>query len=70
MHVQADDRTLRPGEHIAQTLRRGTYHLKQNEARKWQIADYTKEYDSEDEKGQDKCNCAQASTAVTERRQR
>jgi hypothetical protein len=70
MHVEADDLTLRPGEHLAQTLRRGTYHLKQNGTRKWQIAGYTKEYDSEDEKGQDRCNCAQASTPLTERRQR
>ena len=70
MHVQADDLTVRPGEHFAQTLRRGTYQLKQDQAGKWQITNYTKEYDSEDEKGQHKCNCAQASTAMTQRRQR
>jgi hypothetical protein len=58
MRVQADDLTTRPGEHFAQTLRRGTYQLKQDQAGKWQIAGYTKEYDSADEKGQDK----QAST--------
>jgi len=51
MRVEAGDLTVRPGEHLAQLLRRGTYHLKQNEAGKWQIADYTKEYDSADEKG-------------------
>lgn len=61
MRVQADDLTVRPGEHFAQMLRRGTYQLKQDQAGKWQIAGYTKEYDSEDDKGQDKCNCAQAS---------
>lgn len=62
MRVQADDLTLRPGEHVAQTLRRGTYQLKQDQAGKWQIAGYTKEYDSADEKGKDKRNCSQAST--------
>lgn len=48
IHVQSDDLTLRPGEHLAQTLRRGTYHIRQNEAGKWLIVEYTKEYDSED----------------------
>jgi len=62
MRVQADDLTVRPGEHFAQTLRRGTYQLKQDQAGKWQIASYAKEYDSADEKGQDK----QASTPLTE----
>jgi hypothetical protein len=63
MRVQADDLTLRPGEHVGGgMLRRGTYQLKQDQAGKWQIANYTKEYDSADEKGQDKCNCSQAST--------
>jgi hypothetical protein len=55
MHVQADDLTTRPGEHLGQTLRRGTYRLKR-EAGKWEIVGYTKEYDSADEKAQDKCN--------------
>ncbi len=58
MHVQTDDLTLRPGEHLAQTLRRGTYLLKRNEAGEWQIADYKKEYDSAEEKGQDKWRVA------------
>ncbi len=62
MHVVSDDLTVRPGEHLARTLRRGTYHFKQDESRKWQITGYTKEYDSRDEKCQDNCNCAQAST--------
>ena len=62
MRVQADDLTVRPGEHFAQTLRRGTYQLKQDQAGKWHVAGYTKEYDSADEKGQDKCNCSQPST--------
>jgi hypothetical protein len=60
MHVQADDLTTRPGEHLGLTLRRGTYRLKR-EAGKWEIAAYTKEYDSADEKAQDKCNPAQPS---------
>jgi hypothetical protein len=69
MRVQADDLTLRPGEHVSGgMLRRGTYQLKQDQAGKWQVANYTKEYDSEDEKGQDKCNCAHASTPLKERR--
>jgi hypothetical protein len=67
MHVETDDLTLRPGEHLAQTLRRGTYQLKQDEAGKWQVAGYKKEYDSADE-GQDKCNCSQASTTLADRR--
>jgi hypothetical protein len=64
MHVETGDLTVRPGEHFALTLRRGTYHFKQNEARERQITEYAKEYDSKDEKGQDNCNCAQASTAT------
>jgi hypothetical protein len=64
MHVETDDLTVRPGEHLARTLRRGTYHFRQNEAREWKITDYTKEYDSKDEKGQDNCNCAQPSTVA------
>lgn len=64
MHVQADDLTVRPGEHFATTLRRGTYHLEQNQAGKWQIVDYKKEYDSADERGREKCNCDRTS-AVT-----
>jgi len=63
MRVQADDLTVRPGVHFAQTLRCGTYQLKQNEAGKWRITSYTKEYDSEDEKAQDNCSCAQSSPA-------
>jgi hypothetical protein len=65
MRVQADDLTVRPGEHFAQTLRRGTYQLKQDQTGKWQIVGYTKEYDSADEKVQKK----QASTPLTERLQ-
>ena len=53
MRVQADDLTVRPGKHSALMLRRGTYLLKQDKAGKWQIAGYTREYDSADEKGQD-----------------
>lgn len=45
MHVVSDDLTVRPGEHLAVTLRRGIYHFKKNEAGEWQIAAYTKEYD-------------------------
>lgn len=48
MRVQADDLTVRPGEHLAKMLRRGTYQLKQDQGGKWQIAGYTKEYDSTD----------------------
>ena len=62
MHVETGDLTVRPGEHLARTLRRGTYHLKQDESRKWQITGYIKEYDSKDEKKKDKYDCAQAST--------
>jgi hypothetical protein len=61
MRVVTDDLTTRPGEHLAVTLRRGTYHFKKNEAGEWQIADYTKEYDSKDEKAQDGCDCNKAS---------
>ena len=60
MNVEADDLTLRPGEHLAQTLRRGTYHLRQNEAGEWQIVGYTKKYDSADEKAPDRRNRAQS----------
>jgi hypothetical protein len=35
MHLETADLTLRPGEHLTRTLRRGTYHFKQNEARVW-----------------------------------
>ena len=62
MHVVSDDLTVRPGEHLARTLRRGTYHFKHDESRKWQITGYTKEYDSMDEKRKNNCDCAQAST--------
>jgi len=51
MRVEAGDLTVRPGEHLAQLLRRGTYRLEKNEGGKWQIVGYTKEYDSADEKG-------------------
>lgn len=64
MHVQTDDLTLRPGEHLAQTLRRGTYLLEKNKAGTWQISDYKKEYDSVDDKGDGKCNCTQTSGVV------
>ena len=50
MHVASDDLTLRPGLHIATTLRQGTYLFKQNGAGEWQIASYMKEYDFKDEK--------------------
>jgi hypothetical protein len=59
MRVQADDLTVRPGEHVAQMLRRGTFQLKQDQAGKWKIVDYKKEYDSAEEKGGGKCNCDQ-----------
>ena len=61
MHVDAGDLTLRPGEHLATLLRRGTYHFKQDDAGEWKIISYAKEYDVADDKGQDKCNCAQPS---------
>lgn len=64
MRITSDDLTLRPGEHLAQTLRRGTYLLKQNEAGTWHIVDYKKEYDSADHKGNGKCNCAQTTGEV------
>jgi hypothetical protein len=64
MHVQTDDLTLRPGEHLAQTLRRGTYLLEQNKAGTWQISDYKKEYDSVDDKGDGKGNCTETSGVV------
>jgi hypothetical protein len=63
MHVVADDLTVRPGEHLARTLRRGTYHFKKNEAQRWQIISYTKEYDSKDEK-QVNCDAAKSSAAI------
>jgi hypothetical protein len=64
MRVVSDDLTLRPGEHLGVMLRRGTYHFKKNEAGEWQIADYTKEYDSKDEKAQVGCDCSKASPAT------
>src|SRR5258708_7522044 len=64
VQVETDDLTVRPGEHLARTLRRGTYHFKQNKPREWKITNYTKEHDSEDEKGKDKCDCAQPSPAT------
>jgi hypothetical protein len=61
-HVVTDDLTTRPAEHVAVTLRRRTYHFRKSEAGEWQIADYTKEYDSNDAKaGYD---CKQALTAT------
>ena len=62
MRVQADDLTVRPGVHFAQTLMSGTYQLKRDEAGKWQITDYKKDYDFADENGRDKCSCVQAPT--------
>jgi hypothetical protein len=50
MHVEATDLTLRPGEHVVATLRRGTYHFKLGDKGEWQVSGYTKEYDSKDEK--------------------
>ena len=50
MHVVTEDLTVRPGEDLATTLRRGTYHLKQNEAQEWRITGYAKEYDFRDKK--------------------
>jgi len=61
MHVEIGDLTLRPGVHVGLTLRRGSYKLKQNEAGEWQVVDYKKEYDSADERGHDKCDCAESS---------
>ena len=61
VHVITDDLTSRPGQDFAQTLRRGTYHFKRDEAGEWKIISYTKEYDVADEEGQDRCNCAQPS---------
>ncbi len=51
MRVRADDLTLRPGVHVVQMLRRGTYQFKQDQAGEWKITDYKKEYDSADDKG-------------------
>jgi hypothetical protein len=50
IHVDVGDLTVRPGEDLALELRRGTYHLRRDENREWQIVGYTKEYDSNDEK--------------------
>ncbi len=61
MRVATDDLTMRPGEHFATTLRRGTYHFKKERSGEWQIADYTKEYDFKDEKAHNDCDCAQTS---------
>ena len=59
MHVASDDLTLRPGEHIGATLRRGIYLFKQTEEGEWQITSYTKEYDFKDEKQQStNCDCS------------
>lgn len=63
MHVETDDLTLRPGEHLAQILRRGSYELKQNETGRWQVAGYKKEYDSAEEKGPDRCKCPDSLSA-------
>jgi hypothetical protein len=63
MHVETTDLTLRPGDHFALTLRRGTYHFKQDEAREWRITGYTKEYDFKDEK-QANCDAAQPPTTT------
>jgi len=58
IHVSTGDNTIHVGVHFATLLRRGTYHLKQNEAGEWKIISYTKEYDPEDDKAKDKCDCA------------
>jgi hypothetical protein len=50
MRVASDDLTLRPGEQIGTSLRKGTYLFKQNDAGEWKIASYVKEYDFKDEK--------------------
>ena len=61
MRVETGDLTTRPGEHFATTLRRGTYHFKQNEAQEWQITGYTKEFDFKDDKqGSINCDAAQS----------
>jgi hypothetical protein len=59
MHVESTDLTPRPGEHLAVSLRRGTYHFKQDEKGGWQVSGYTKEYDAKDEK-QPGCNVAES----------
>lgn len=59
IHVDVSDLTLRPGDHLALLLRRGTYHLKQDEKGKWRVSGYTKEYDFKDEK-QEGCKVAES----------
>jgi hypothetical protein len=66
MHVEVTDLTLRPGEHVVATLRRGTYHFKQGEKGEWQISGYTKEYDSADEKERG-CKAAESTAASPNR---
>ena len=56
LHVQTDDLTVRPGDHLALTLRRGTYHFRRSEEGEWQIVGYTREYEFKDEEKQP-CNC-------------
>jgi len=65
IHVVSDDLTVRPGEHSAATLRRGTYHLKKNEVGEWQVVGYTKEYDSKDEQAHQSCDCPKAASIPT-----
>jgi hypothetical protein len=48
IRVDTTDMTLQPGVHFAALLRRGTYHFKLNDKRKWEITGYTKEYDIKD----------------------
>jgi hypothetical protein len=51
VRVRADDLTLRPGVHVVQMLRRGTYQFKKDQAGEWKITDYKNEYDSAEDKG-------------------
>jgi hypothetical protein len=60
IHVQTDDLTVRPGDHFARTLRRGTYHLKQTEKGEWHVSSYTNEYDSAKDEKQGSCNVAES----------
>jgi hypothetical protein len=61
IHVETSDLTMRPGEHLALVLRRGTYHFKTKEIGAWEMTGYMKEYDSKDEKPN--CVAARSSTS-------
>ena len=64
LQVQADDLTLRPGEHFATMLRKGIYHLRLDDREEWQIVGYTKDYDSADDDHQ---SCGNAKTTTRSR---